>query len=170
MTGGPSSRSDLGVGLGILVLGAVVLWQAAVIPDSPIPAPVGPRAVPFAVGAGLLLLGVGLGTAALRGGWSHELEEVRDAPPTNWRALAYLGAGLLANLLLIVPLGFTLAATVQFVLVARAFGSRHPLRDLVVALVLCLAVWFGFVQVLGVNIGAGLLERAILTALGQEVP
>ena len=163
-----STRPDLLVGLFVLAVAGLVLWQAAVIPASPIYAQVGPKAVPFFVAGGLLVLGAGLTVAALRGGWSAGLDDMQDAPPTNWRALALLGGGLVANLALIGPFGFALAATVQFVLVAAAFGSRRPLRDLGVALVLTLAVWFGFVEVLGVNIGAGVLEGLLLRALGRE--
>lgn len=163
-------RADLGVGLFVLALGGLALWQAAVIPASPIYSQVGPKAVPYAVAALLALLGVGLTVSALRGGWSYTLEEVQDAPPANWRALGLLGAGLVANVALIGPLGFSLAASVQFVLTAAAFGSRHFLRDAALALALTLLTWFGFVELLGVNIGAGLLEGAILRALGQEVP
>jgi putative tricarboxylic transport membrane protein len=162
---------DVAAGLAVVALGGVTLWQALVIPESPIYAQVGPKAVPFVVAGGLLLLGAGLVYQALRGGgWSHELEEVREAPPVNWRAFGLLLAGLLANLLLIVPLGFSLAATVQYVLVAAAFGSRRFVRDAAVALVLTLAVWFLFVELLGVNIGAGVLEGLVLRALGREPP
>jgi putative tricarboxylic transport membrane protein len=155
---------DVMVGGFVLLLGILALWQTSIIPTSPIYAQVGPKAVPYVVGAGLLALGVALLASALRGGWSHALEEVQEAPPTNWRALSLLLAGLAANLVLIGPFGFSLAATVQFVLVAAAFGSRRLLRDLLLALV----VWFGFVQVLGVNIGAGLLEGLVLRALGMD--
>lgn len=160
---------DLLVGIFVLLLGGLAIWQAAAIPASPIYAQVGPKAVPYAVGAGLLLLGAGLTASALRGGWSWTLEEVEAAPPANRKALGLLLAGLAANLVLIGPLGFSIAATVQFVLVAAAFGSRRLLRDLLLALVLSLAVWFGFVEGLGVNIGAGVLEALILRALGREV-
>jgi putative tricarboxylic transport membrane protein len=165
----PATAPDLLVGGFVVLLGALALWQASVIPTSPIYAQVGPKAVPYGVGAGLLALGVGLLASALRGGWSHGLEEVRGAPPINWRALGLLLAGLAANLVLIGPFGFSIAASAQFVLVAAAFGSRRLLRDLVVALVLTLVVWFGFVEVLGVNIGAGVLEGLVLRALGQDV-
>ncbi|GAA0585848.1 tripartite tricarboxylate transporter TctB family protein [Craurococcus roseus] len=161
---------DLAAGLFVLALGGLAVWQALAIPVSPIYAQVGPKAVPFVVAGGLLLLGAGLVAQALRGGWSHELEEVRDAPPANRRAFALLLAGLGANLLLIVPLGFSLAATAQYVLVAAAFGSRRFLRDAAVALVLTLAAWFLFVELLGVNIGAGVLEGLVLRALGREPP
>ncbi len=159
---------DLAAGLFVVALGGLALWQALVIPTSPIYAQVGPKAVPFAVVAGLLLLGAGLVYEALRGGWSRGLEEVRDAPPANRRAFALLLAGLAANLALIGPFGFSLAATVQFVLVAAAFGSRRFFRDAALALALTLAAWFLFVELLGVNIGAGVLEGLVLRALGRE--
>jgi putative tricarboxylic transport membrane protein len=159
---------DVLVGAFVLLLGALALWQALVIPVSPIYAQVGPKAVPFVVAGGLILLGGMLLFVALRGGWSWTLEEMRDAPPANLRALGLLGAGLLANLALIGPFGFSVAATAQFVLAAAAFGSRRPVRDLAVALVLALAVWFLFVKALGVNIGAGLLEEQVLRMLGEE--
>ncbi len=161
---------DLAAGLFVVVLGGLALWQALVIPTSPIYAQVGPKAVPLAVAGGLLLLGAGLVYEALRGGWSRDLEEVRDAPPVNRRAFALLLAGLAANLLLIGPLGFSLAATVQYVLVAAAFGSRRFLRDAALALALTLAAWFLFVELLGVNIGAGVLEGLVLRAIGREPP
>lgn len=168
MTPSRSRGPDLAVAAFVLLLGALALWQAAAIPASPIYAQVGPKAVPYAVGAGLLALGTGLTVSALRGGWSWALEEVQQAPPTNWRALGLLLAGLAANLALIGRFGFSVAATAQFVLVAAAFGSRRLLRDLVLALVLTLLAWFGFVEGLGVNIGAGVLEGLVLRVLGRE--
>jgi len=168
---GGSPWPDLAAALFVVVLGGLALWQALAVPASPIYAQVGPKAVPFAVAGVLLLLGAGLVAEALRGGgWSHRLEEVRDAPPANLRAFGLLLAGLLANLLLIGPFGFALAATVQYVLVAAAFGSRRFLRDAAVALALTLAAWFLFVEALGVNIGAGVLEGLVLRALGREPP
>ncbi|MCK8784115.1 tripartite tricarboxylate transporter TctB family protein [Roseomonas sp. NAR14] len=149
---------DFAVGLGILALGGLALWQAAAIPPSPVYAQLGPKAVPYLVAAGLLLLGCGLTASALRGGWSAALPEVREAPPPNRRAFAWLLAGLAVNLLLIDRLGFVVAATGQFVLVARAFGSRRPLRDLAIGLAVTLAAYLGFDRVLGVSIGAGILE------------
>ncbi|MCW8087758.1 tripartite tricarboxylate transporter TctB family protein [Sabulicella glaciei] len=164
------SRADLGAGLFVVGLGVLALWQAAVIPVSPLYAQVGPKAIPFLVAGGLLLLGVLLTLSAWRGGWSHRIEEVQEAGPPNLRALGLMGAGLLANLALIGPLGFSVAASAQFVLVAAAFGSRRLGRDILIALPLCLGTWFLFVQALGVNIGAGVLEEAVLRLLGQDVP
>ena len=160
---------DLFAGLFVLCFGLVGIWQAGAIPVSPLYAQVGPKAVPYVVAGGMTALGAGLVLAALRGGWSAAIAEVAEAGPPNLRALGMLGAGLLANIILIGPAGFSLAASAQFVLVAAAFGSRSMARDLLVALPLTLLVWFLFVQGLGVNIGAGLLEGLVLRMLGQEV-
>lgn len=162
--------ADLTVGGFVVLIGAVCLWQAAAIPASPLYGQVGPKAVPYAVGGVMLLLGLGLTMVALRGGWSADLPEVAEAPPANPRAILLMAAGLFANLALIGPAGFSIAATAQFVLVCAAFGSRSPLRDLLIGAVLSLGAFFLFVEALGVNIGAGLAEGAILRALGQEVP
>lgn len=149
---------DLAVGIFVLVLGLLCVWQAIAIPVTPLYAQVGPKFMPYLVGAMVCAVGGGLILSALRGGWSHTLEEVQTAPPTNWRALAILGAGLVANLMLIDWLGFVIAATVQFALVSAAFGSRHPLRDLGIGFLVTFGAYLGFDKALGVNIGAGILE------------
>ena len=159
----PSPRAgtpgaDLGVGLFVVLLGLLTLYAAWAIPDSPLYAQVGARAVPYLVGAILVVLGAALSFVALRGGWSGENEEAMAAPPTNWRALGLLGAGLLVQIALIDWLGFVMAATIRYVLVGAAFGSRHPLRDLAIGIVVTLGAFLGFSRLLGVNIGAGVLE------------
>jgi putative tricarboxylic transport membrane protein len=156
--------ADLGAALFVVALGGVAAWQATVIPTSPIYAQVGPKAVPYLIAAGLLALGVALTIVALRGGWSRDIEELQDAPPANLRALGLLLAGLLANLALIGPFGFTVAATAQFALVAAAFGSRSHLRNLGIAFVVALGAYALFVKLLGVNIGAGVVEALVFGA------
>jgi putative tricarboxylic transport membrane protein len=152
---------DLGAALFVLGLGLLAVWQAAVIPVSPLYGQVGPKAIPFLVAGCLIALGGLLTASALRGGWSADIEELRDAPPINLRALGLLLAALLANLVLIVPFGFTVAATAQFVLVSAAFGSRAHLRNLAIAFVVALGAYALFVKALGVNIGAGVIEGLI---------
>ncbi|WP_159348534.1 tripartite tricarboxylate transporter TctB family protein [Roseomonas harenae] len=155
---GGTPRADLGVGLFVLLLGLLALYAAWAIPDSPLYAQVGAKAVPYLVGAIMVVLGIGLSASALRGGWSQDIEEAMEAPPTNWRALGLLGAGLLVQIALIDWLGFVIAATIQYVLVCSAFGSRKPLRDLAIGIVVTLGAYLAFSRLLGVNIGAGVLE------------
>ena len=161
--------SDLLVGLFVTLVGLLSLWQSSVIPPSPLYGQVGPKVVPYGVSALLVALGAGLTLVALRGGWSRNLPEVAEAPPVNWLSTLLMGAGLLANIALIEEYGFTIAATAQFILVCAAFGSRNPLRDFGIGLALSLGAFFLFVEALGVNIGAGLVERLILGLLGREV-
>ena len=146
------------IGLGLLACAAVVLWQTLSIPVSPLYSKVGPTVFPYMTTAGLAGLAVLLMAAAARGGWQPDEEK---ETPTDWKALAFVAAGLIANVLLIQPLGFTAASVVMFVLVCFGFGSRHPLRDVLIALVLALAAYFGFARALGVNIGAGLIENVL---------
>ncbi len=157
----PHRAADLAAALFVLLLGLLTLWQTTVIPTSPLYAQVGPKAVPFVVAAALALLGLLLAVQAARGGWSGDIEELQGAPPMNLRALGLLLAGLLANVALIVPFGFTVAATVQFTLTAAAFGSRRYLSNLLIAFVVALGAYALFVKLLGVNIGAGVVEGLV---------
>lgn len=166
----PGARPDLVVGLGVTALGLATAWLTWVIPVTPVYAVVGPKLVPAVIAAALVVLGLLLCGVALRGGWSAAMPDVAEAGPPNFVALGWLGGGMLLNLVLIEPLGFAIAAAAQFVCTARAFGSRAPLRDGVIALAVSLSAFFLFVEALGVNIGAGVLESAILRALGREVP
>lgn len=154
---GPAWPETL-IGLGLLGVAGVVWWQAGAIATSPMYAKVGPRIFPYLTAIGLAVLAAAMVVAGLRGGW--QTDEEREVA-TDWRAVGFVAAGLLANVLLIGPAGFTLASVVMFVLVAHGFGSRAPLRDAGIALVFALAAYFGFAKALGVNIGAGVIERLL---------
>jgi putative tricarboxylic transport membrane protein len=163
--GGGKLRPALGetiIAAGVLVLAAVVFWQTTLIPVSPIYAKVGPTVVPYLTAGGLAVLGVLLLVEALRGGWQpqEERELIVDRV-----ALIWIAAGLVLNVLLIGPLGFTIASIVLFVCVARGFGSRALARDAAIAAAFALVAYFGFAKTLGINIGAGLVENAIDSVL-----
>ena len=156
----PPGRRSLAVpealiGAGVLVFAGVVVWQILAIPVSPLYAKVGPTVFPYMTGAGLAVLGVLLIIDAARGGWQPAEEAEVDV---EWRALGSVIAGLVLNVALIRPLGFTVASTAMFVLVAYGFGSRRIGRDLVIGFAVALAAYFGFAKALGVNIGGGLIE------------
>jgi len=149
--------ADVGVGLFVVAMAGIVMWQTLAIPTSPVYARVGPKLFPWVAGGGLAALGLLLIGIGIRGGWSDALED-RPTDPVNWRSFLLLAAGLLANLALIDTLGFVFASTLQFVLVCAAFGSTNPLRDGAIGLAVCLSAFLAFDKLLGVNIGAGLLE------------
>ncbi len=158
---GARARLPLGetaIALGVIALSAIVFWQTLAIPVSPLYARVGPTVIPMITAAGLAGCGLVLLIAALRGGWqdAEEKDAIQDK-----RALALLLAGFLANMLLIGPLGFTVASTILFTLTARAFGSKNILRDAGIGFGLAIVSYLGFARALGINIGAGPLERVI---------
>ena len=149
---------ELLIGIGLLACAAAVAWQTLAIPVSPRYSKVGPTVFPYLTMTGMLVLSLLLIVAALRGGWQPEEEK---ETPTDWKAMGFVAAGLVANLLLIHPLGFTAASVIMFVLICYGFGSKHPLRDALLGLILALAAYFGFARALGVNIGAGFIENQL---------
>jgi putative tricarboxylic transport membrane protein len=146
------------IGIGLLVVAAVMLWQTMAMPVSPMYSKVGPTIFPYITAFGLALFAVLLLMQAWRGGWQPDDEK---EVAIDWMAVGFVAAGLVANVLLIKPLGFSLASTVLFVLVAHGFGSRKPLHNAAIGLALSLAAYFGFAKALGVNIGAGVIERLL---------
>jgi putative tricarboxylic transport membrane protein len=140
----------------LIVLALLSLWQTSVIPVSPIYARVGPTLFPWIASSGLLVIAVLLLIQALRGGFG-----VEENLETDWRAIGWVAAGLAANAVLIGTAGFVFAATALFACVARGFGSTRPLRDLAVGVVIAFGSYIGFEKLLGVNIGAGILEGLI---------
>jgi putative tricarboxylic transport membrane protein len=146
------------IALGLLLFAGLVLWQTLAIPVSPMTAQVGPKVLPYITAAGLALLAVLLLVQAVRGGWQQPDEK---EVAVDWKAVAFVTAGLIANVALIGSLGFSAASTIMFVLVAYGFGSRRPVRDAGIGLVLALTAYFGFAKALGVNIGAGVIENLL---------
>ena len=153
------------IAAGVLVLAAVIIWQTATIPVSPVYAQVGPKVVPYISALGLALLGVRLLYSALTGGWQPE--EEKEVTPDR-PALLWVVAGLALNVLLITYAGFTIASVALFVCVARGFGSKAMLRDAGIGAAFALITYFGFAQTLSINIGAGILENALNSLFGLE--
>lgn len=60
--------------------------------------------------------------------------------------------GLAGMIALIGTLGFVTCATLLLVAVARAFGSRRPLRDGLVGLAITLPLWLIFTRLLGLSL------------------
>ncbi len=153
------NRGDLAIGAGIILLSLALAWQASVIPGSASYAQVGADVFPWIVSAMLFMLGIFLTLAALRGGWSHEIEDAPES--TDWRSLGWVALGLIINAAAIEYIGFILVSTVMFALIARGFGSTQPIRDAAIGFALALVSYVGFDRVLGYKIGSGLIESLI---------
>jgi len=178
---------DFAVGLAVVAVGLIVIWQTTVIPERLI-TQMGPRAIPYVVGTALVVLGAMLAFEGARGGWSHALED--DDAPVHYASLAWLFGGLLVNVLLIGPmanlplvggllesvpndgsllgtlvsrgLGFVPASSLQFMLIARAFGSTRIVRDAAIAIAVTVVSLVTFGRGFGVNIGGGMVDSWVL--------
>jgi putative tricarboxylic transport membrane protein len=153
----PRAQGPALVGAGVAAFGLLVFYQTTQIPISPLYSKVGPTIFPYLVAGGLFFLGLGLIIQAWRGQWG-ETDAEQDDQPVDRRALGWLALGLLLNVALIDVLGFVIASTILFVCTARAFGSLNWKRDLGIAVALALVAYLGFSRLLGISIGAGVLE------------
>ena len=154
-------RSELGVAVFLGAVGLLVVISAILLPESRIArGPVGPAAVPIVVGALLLVVSVFLAVDVLRGGRGEPEggEDVELGGGTDWRTVGLLAVAFLANALLIEPLGWPLSGAVLFWGSAFALGSRHHVRNVVLALVLGVGSWYLFVLGLGISLPVGILK------------
>ena len=151
-----SISGEAAVGLGVIALAAIIFWSTASAPASPAYAKVPPTAFPYAVGTGLAILGLML--AIMR--WNNADSDPSLGTPDR-NGLLWLGLGMLLNVGLIGWIGFTLASTLLFVCTARAFGSTQVARDAAIGFALALLAYVGFAKILGISLGAGLIEGFI---------
>ena len=146
------SRAEVALSLGVIGIGIGVAGVTATLPSEGGYAGIGPNFMPGVVSAGLIALGIWLLYESLAGGWRNrqDQEGVYQRAPFLW-----ITAGLFAHMALIGWAGFVVAGTVLFTFVARGFGSRRLLRDVAIGVVLALAVYLFFTQLLNVNLPAG---------------
>lgn len=145
--------AGLVIALGLFALAATIAWNTAGMPLSPGYTRIGPTAAPYAVAAGLALLGIGTLVAALRGDFP-----ARES--SDWPAVLTILAGFVA-LIAIIGLGggFIPATAVLFAATARAFGRQALVNDALIGLVLGLVVYLAFSKLLSLTLPQGPLER-----------
>ena len=154
-------RSEYGVALFLAALGLLVIVQALLLPESLISrGPVGPGAVPIVVGGLLVIVAVFLALDVARGGRGEPEggEDVELAGGSDWRTVLMLAAAFVANALLIEPLGWPISGAILFWGSAFALGSRHYVRDAVIAVVLGVGSWYLFVLGLNTSLPVGILK------------
>jgi putative tricarboxylic transport membrane protein len=157
-------RSELGVALFLGALGILVVVSALLLPASRIArGPIGPAAVPVVVGGLLIVVSVFLAIDVLRGGRGEPEggEDIELGGGTDWRTVGLLAAAFLANALLIEPLGWVFSGAILFWGAAFALGSRHYIRDAVIAFTLSIGSFYLFALGLGIVLPPGIL-RGIL--------
>ena len=151
----PIHLGELLISLGLLALGSFVIYDTQSIPDPQGASGVGPRLFPYIIGAGLTLCGAVLAWQSRSGGW-HNVpldQQGHDAP--DWIASGIISAGIVLHMVIIGWAGFIIASTLLFVMVARGYGSRRPVRDAAIAILLSIVVFFVFTLALGLSLPKG---------------
>ncbi len=148
------------IGAATLVLGALIGAGAVSIPSTAGYAGVGPNFLPWLVAVVLMLCG-GLLLWEARSGGFRDLEAPSGAERGDWRALAWVAAGVLANAALITSIGFILSCSLCFVLAVRglrgsegrpAGGLRQTVVDAVTGVLIAAPVFWMFTKVLAINL------------------
>jgi putative tricarboxylic transport membrane protein len=138
----------------LLLLALVICWDTANLRLAPTYG-IGPKAMPYVVAGGLLVLAFGNAVLAWRG----------DFPPREAfdpKAIVLILGGL-AALIATIGLGggFIAATAILFTATAAAFRRRAVHVDFAIGLVLGLAVYLVFDKLLALALPAGPIERLL---------
>ena len=148
------------VGAGTLLVGAVMAYGATFISSDAGYAGVGPNALPWLVSAVLMLCGAWLIWEARTGGY-REMESPSGAARGDWKAVAWVVAGVLANASLITVIGFILSCALCFALAVRGLrmaegraggGVRQSVIDAATGLSISAPVFWMFTKLLSINL------------------
>ncbi|MGH6873404.1 MAG: tripartite tricarboxylate transporter TctB family protein [Aestuariivirgaceae bacterium] len=150
MSTGGKPLGELFLGFALVLLGFLILAGTLSITIAPAYSRVGPRVFPFAVAAGMIVLGLLYAFESWKGA---------QTPPEdhaiNFWPIVLISAGIILDALLMPSLGFILSSSILFLMVAAGFGSRRYLRDGLVGLALSAVAYVTFVHGLGLRLPAG---------------
>jgi len=155
---GPAIGGEALLSLGMVLLGAFVVWQGSLVKAATGHSGIGPGLFPILIGSGLSLIGLVLGWQALSGGWRGMPDDEIARQGADWRAFGLISLAVLLHMALIGWAGFIVASALLYALIARGFGSVRPVRDIVIAIVISVLVFMLFTRGLGLNLPAGWLS------------
>ena len=151
---------QLAVAVGALIVAAVLAYGATDIPADAGYAGVGPNFLPWVVSAAMAICGGLLLWEALTGGYRN-MPEPSGAARGDWRALAWVSAGVLLNASLITTIGFILSCALCYLLAVRglrssegkpAGGLRQTVQDAVIGMLISAPVFWLFTKLLAVSL------------------
>lgn len=146
-------RAALAIGLFLLALAAILAWDVFQMrAGAGGYSRIGPKAFPYAIAAGLAVLGLLTALEGFRsGGETRERDEI--AP------MAWIVGGLILQIVLLRYAGFSLATGAVFAATAKAFGRGPLWLTYPIGVAFSLAVWIFFSRALQLVLPAGPLER-----------
>jgi len=156
-------KAQYGLAAFLVLVGAVVLYDAVGLEDGFADQPVQPYAIPYVVGAALVALGALLAVATARGDRpeAEEGEDIDLTQGTDLRTVGLLAAVLIVNIVLIDWLGWAITGAMLFAGCAGVLGSRSHVRDIALGTALSVGSWYGFYVGLGIPIPAGILDGVL---------
>ena len=148
------------IGLGTLAIAGVLALGAVDLPAARGYSGVGPGVLPWFIAGAMGLAGALLLWQALRGGFAT-MEEGSGAARGDWRAMAWVSAGVLANAALMTRIGFVLSCALCFVLAVRGLrlsegkpggGPAQVLRDAATGMAIAAPAFWLFTKLLAINL------------------
>lgn len=142
------------LGIAVIILGAICLYSGSKLPSTAQYAAIGPGLFVNLAGLALVILGVLLIIQIARGEKfeSQDTENASGSTPMDKRAFFTATLGCLMPALAITFLGLPLTAMLSFSLIARAFGSKKLIGDLIIGFMLGALSWLLF-SYLGLQLG-----------------
>jgi putative tricarboxylic transport membrane protein len=135
-------------------LGGLLIWEGRSIPDKGGYAGIGSGDLPVFIGAGLLILAL----AHVYEGFRHKAMAL---PRQQLLPVLLIIGGLALQLILLKPLGFSIASGILFACTAAAFGKRNLVLTLPVGIAFAFLVYGVFDRLLKLNLPGGFLENLI---------
>jgi putative tricarboxylic transport membrane protein len=149
---------ELALAGGVLALGVFALVRAGSITEPMTAAgSVGPRTMPYIVGAVLLVTGAINLLNVLRGerGEAEGGEDIDLSAGTDWTTVVLLVLSVVVHAFLLDPLGWPIAAAVLFSAAALVLGARPVWRTILIGVLLALLIQAIFAGALDVSLPAG---------------
>lgn len=150
--------------IGNLALGAILFLLAVLVAVETVSltpptqqATVGPAFFPLLVALGLAGNAAALFWQTLRGRVSADQWLKHDMAP-----MLIVLAGLVLQMALLTTAGWIVATTLLFATVARAFGSRRIVLDLLIGFLLSAASFYMFNEVLGLSLPQGWIVETFM--------
>ena len=138
----------------LAAIAVVIFWQTMQMRAVATYAQVGPTTFPYVVASGLAFFAVITAISALRGTFP-------ERPRENFGPLFWITGGLVAQMLLVDSLGFSIASGVLFAATAKGFGRGPLWKTFPVGFVFSFLIWVIFARVLQLTLPAGPLESLI---------
>ena len=146
------------IAFALLAFAAIIALDASRLSGAASYARIGPQTVPIVIAICLALLGAWCAVEAWRG-------DFPEREPQEYRNIAWVVGGLVLQILLLIPTGFSIATGLMFAAVARGFGERRLWLTIPSGILLSFVVWFIFARGLQLTLPAGPLENATVALL-----